>query len=56
MHYVNMRYEENFKEQIIMYIARHSLDKEYIYDIVEDNKHKPYTHRINKHIMLHYLT
>ena len=40
MHYVNTKYEKNLKEQIITYIARHSLDKEYIYDKIEDKKHE----------------
>ena len=38
--YINMKHEKNIKGQIIMYIAQHSLDKEYIYDIIKDNKHE----------------
>ena len=39
-----------------MYIAQQSLDKEYIRNIIEDNKHKTIYVKIYKHIMPHYFT
>ena len=43
MHYIDIEIQKKqiyHKGWIIMYIAWYSLDEEYIYDIIEDNKHK----------------